>query len=65
MSQELLPCVQNAWEHWKRNKDEIRYFGFKDWLVGEYGLIYSGTINNFTARFLNEHGRVLFMLTWS
>lgn len=53
--------LTNSWEHWCKNKEDIPYFGFKEWLWEEYGVLY----NYNQLKFHDSHKRLLFWMQWS
>jgi hypothetical protein len=66
MTYDPTPII-NAWHHWEEHKEEIPYYGFRQWLRTVYGFEYDGTNNrdDIVVKVLNEKKYMWFLLKWS
>ena len=67
MNDLLLTRIQHEiareWKRWPESKNEVRYFGFKEYIKGECGLDYHhGTNGNLAFTVVNEKKFSWFLL---
>lgn len=57
---EFNTMLGKAWNYWKVERDYIPVYGFKEWMMKEFNVIYSPT----SHEFLNDRGKLMFIMRW-
>lgn len=56
--------LNRAWKHWQDHKEDIDYFGFRDWMLYDYGIRYGSSATDVQMTFEKPEGKLRFFLEW-
>ena len=55
--------VVDCWDNWAKIKDTVAYFGFRDYVKGEFGITYGGVnVESFSYQIVDRKKFMWFVL---